>query len=197
MWSCGMCPRLTRRGSRSEMLTRRHAMRTGGAFLAGLASPRLARATPRDAVEIQMRGTADGSEVWFDPIGVLVRPGQTVRWINVDAGNSHTATAYHPSNSGHALRIPDEAAPWDSGYLLPEEVFSVALAREGVYDYFCVPHEMAGMVGRIVVGQPGGAGAHIPEQHPPGANEPPLPEAAERAFPPVEEIIRAGVVRRS
>ena len=29
------------------------------------------------------------------------------------------------------------------------------LTVEGVYDYFCAPHEMAGMVGRIIVGRPG------------------------------------------
>lgn len=179
------------------MLTRRHVLQTGGAFLAGLASTRLARATPADVVEIQMRGNADGSEVWFDPIGVLIRPGQTVRWINVDAGNSHTATAYHPSNSGHALRLPEEAEPWDSDYLLPDETFSVTLTREGVYDYFCIPHEMAGMVGRIVVAQPGGAGAQKPDPQAPGAGEPRLPEAAERGFPSVGEIIRAGVVHRT
>ena len=197
MWSCGTCPSLKKRGSQSEMLTRRHLVQTGGVFLAGLASTRLARATPEDVVEIQMRGNADGSEVWFDPIGVLVRPGQTVRWINVDAGNSHTATAYHPSNSGHALRIPEEADPWNSDYLLPEEAFSITLTREGVYDYFCVPHEMAGMVGRIVVAQPSEAGAQKTDPQAPGAGEPPLPEAAQHAFPSVEEIMRAGLVRRT
>ena len=28
----------------------------------------------------------------------------------------------------------------------------------GVYDYFCIPHEEAGMVGRIIVGSPTSAG---------------------------------------
>lgn len=32
-----------------------------------------------------------------------------------------------------------------------ERVFAVP----GVYDYFCKPHELAGMAGRIVVGEPG------------------------------------------
>ena len=31
--------------------------------------------------------------------------------------------------------------------------FDVTLTAPGVYDYFCTPHEAAGMVGRIVVGK--------------------------------------------
>ena len=51
----------------------------------------------------------------FNPIGLRVAPGTTVRWV-VEA-NVHTATAYHPANGGHPLRIPERAEPWDSGYL--------------------------------------------------------------------------------
>ena len=46
-----------------------------------------------------MQGRGDGSHVWFDPIGLLVRPGQTVRWTNREAGNVAHATAYHPATS--------------------------------------------------------------------------------------------------
>jgi len=53
-----------------------------------------------------MQGNPDGSKVWFDPIGVLVQPGQTIRWTNRDPGNAHTTTAYHPKNFEHAHRIP-------------------------------------------------------------------------------------------
>ena len=73
------------------MIYRRHILRIGGGFLAGLASPRLPLAA--EAVEIRMQGNADGSQVWFDPIGLRIQPGQTIRWINLDPGNSHTATA--------------------------------------------------------------------------------------------------------
>src|SRR5574341_2040241 len=74
-------------------------------------------------------------------------------------GNPHTTTAYHPRNANHSLRIPQAATPWDSGFLLnPGDRFEVTLTVEGVYDYFCLPHEAGGMVGRIVVGVPGGPG---------------------------------------
>ncbi len=164
------------------MLARRTLLRAGG-WAAGLALVGLPVAAA-PVVEIRMRGNADGSKVWFDPIGVLVEPGQTLRWINEDPGNSHTSTAYHPANTGHPLRIPQGAEPWNSDYLVPKESFELRLTVPGVYDYFCVPHEEAGMVGRIVVGRPQGSVSNAT-----------LPEPARRLVPAPEEIIRRKTVR--
>src|SRR3954469_18234598 len=177
------------------MLTRRHVLLTGGSFLlAGSLPLRLEAAA--ETVEIRMQGNADGSKVWFDPIGVLVQPGQTIRWTNRDPGNAHTTTTYHPANSGHVHRIPEGAEPWNSDYLLPNETFALTLTVEGVYDYFCIPHEMAGMVGRIVVGHPVGAGAKPFEGTTLEAGVQAVPEAARRAFPTVQDIVRRGVVHQ-
>jgi plastocyanin len=134
-----------------------------------------------------MSGTARGEHVWFRPQGLAVAPGTTLRFLNRDAGNSHTATAYHPDIYGRPRRIPEGAEPWDSGFLLPDEDFEVTLEQPGVYDFYCLPHEMAGMVGRIVVGQPGDLGFEGASQE---AGD--LPEAALTAFPSVEEILAAG-----
>ncbi|WP_262030100.1 plastocyanin/azurin family copper-binding protein [Microvirga sp. Mcv34] len=140
-----------------------------------------------------MQGNADGSQVWFNPIGLRIKPGQTIRWVNLDPGNSHTATAYHPKNFERPLRIPEGAEPWNSDYLLPNESFSVTLKDEGVYDFFCVPHEHAGMVGRIIVGEPDRSSIDSgPAQ---AAGGEPIPEIALRAFPSVAEIMRRGIVR--
>lgn len=159
------------------ILTRRRVVQGGGLMLAGLP---LAALAAGDAVEIVMFGDERGARVGFDPAGVLVRPGTTVTWRNADRGNAHTATAFHPGNAGHQRRIPVAARPWDSGYLLPDETFAVRLTVAGVYDYFCTPHEMAGMVGRIVVAQ--------------GNFAPPATAGMEEMFPPVEEIVRLGEV---
>jgi plastocyanin len=166
-------------------------MPTRRLVLAGAAAL-LVPAAPRAAeppVEIVMQGRGDGAHVWFDPMGVLVRPGQTVRWSNREKGNVHTATAYHPANFDRPLRIPEAALPWDSDYLMPGESFAVELTEPGVYDYYCVPHEHAGMVGRIVVGGP----AADDGQRPAGD----LPDVALRAFPPVQAILRQGRIGRS
>ena len=148
------------------------------------------------AVEIRMRSDEIGSEVWFDPIGVFVEPGQTVRWIVAEG--VHTTTAYHPENNNHSLRIPRDAALWDSGFLSPGDHFEVTFTVEGVYDYFCMPHELAGMVGRLIVGKPVGPGS-LPfdyYQGKPGtANWIPVPHEAQKAFPGVEQIMREKIVR--
>ncbi len=105
-------------------------------------------------VVITMKGTPRGERVWFEPKGVAIEPGTTVTFINRDPGNSHTVTAYHPEIFDRVRRIPKAAKPFDSGYLLPGQTFSLTLTVPGVYDYYCVPHEMAAMVGRIIVGSP-------------------------------------------
>jgi hypothetical protein len=80
------------------------------------------------------------------------------------------------------------------------EVQMRASAREGVYDYYCLPHEQAGMVGRIVVGQPSGPGA-LPFDYfkgrPGASNWKPVPDAARKTFPAVERIVQSQVVRRT
>lgn len=171
-------------------VNRRQALGMGGGLVAAFCLP-VAFAHAGAAVEIIMSGRSDGSRVWVDPVGLNIRPGQTVRWVNRDKGNAHTTTAYHPDNFGKPRRIPSAARPWDSDYLLPDESFSVTLTEPGVYDYFCVPHEHAGMVGRIVVGSPRPGDWRGKPQADAG-----MPEVALRAFPSVEEIMAKGIVRR-
>jgi plastocyanin len=181
------------------MLTRREFLTAGGLALAGLPGPSRP-AGARNVVEIRTRSDRLGADVWFDPIGIAVEPGQTVRWVMDSPGNPHTTMAYHPKYGGHSLRIPEEAEPWDSGFLINAgDRFEVTLAVEGVYDYFCLPHEHAGMVGRIVVGRPGGPGT-LPFEYFAGRPEArtwlPVPQAARAAFPRVEAIMADGIVKR-
>jgi len=104
--------------------------------------------------EVEMR--TDGSEYVFDPIGLHVEPGDTVRWVNVSG--AHSATAYaEGSGSATERRIPEGAEPWNSGVKAePGATFEYTFEQEGTYDYFCIPHKTLGMVGRIVCGEPGG-----------------------------------------
>lgn len=145
-------------------------------------------------VEIRMRSDALGAQVWFDPIGIQIASGTTVRWV-LEAG-AHSATAYHPANANHAPRIPPGALPWDSGVLTrPGQTFDLRLDAPGVYDYFCLPHELAGMVGRILVVAGGGEESDLREPAAASERFRPVPAVALAAFPAIEEIRRAGVVR--
>ncbi|HMA21585.1 MAG TPA: plastocyanin/azurin family copper-binding protein [Gemmatimonadaceae bacterium] len=179
--------------------SRREFLKASGLAVAGLGIAPLFGAqllsSPNSEL-IEMRSDALGSRVWFDPIGLYVEPGTTVRWITRE--NVHTTTAYHPNNDHHSLRIPDGAAPWDSGFLVkPGATFDVTLRVPGVYDYYCLPHEAAGMVGRIVVGRSIGAGAKpfdywVSKRGTDGWLR--VPDAARAAFPSVERILAERVV---
>jgi plastocyanin len=125
---------------------------------------------------------AEGGQFVFDPAGLRVQPGDTVRWFNL--GDNHSTTAYHPGN-GKELRIPEGAEPWDSGVLgigdagfTLEYTFNV----EGTYDYYCTPHEFLGMVGRIVNGRPGGPA----EEKPLSVG---LPDAAQQEMPSTRAVM--------
>jgi len=162
---------------------RRLILAAGGGLLLGATLARRAGAAAGD-IEIEMSGTANGSQVWFRPRGLLVQPGQTVRWVNRDGGNSHTATAYDPGAYGKPRRIPPGARPFNSDFLLPKESFAYTFEVPGVYDYYCLPHEHAGMVGRIVVGRAD------PSVRPYADTDGQLPAAALAQFPGVAEILK-------
>ena len=158
------------------------------------------------AAEVRMRTASGGADVWFEPVGLRVEPGETVRWV-VDRG-VHTSTAYHPENGEFPLRMPGAAAAWDSGYLTGAgEAYEHTFRREGVYDYLCRPHEAAGMVGRIVVARedrtshlelPGWNGGARERELAPrggdGSDAPDLPAAARNAFPSVSRVLEEGHV---
>lgn len=155
--------------------------------LAGAAALLALPARAAGPVELVMQGDADGAHVWFDPGGLLVPPGTVLRWTNRDPGNVHTTTAYDPANLDRPRRIPATASPWNSDYLMPGEAFEVMLSVPGVYDFCCIPHEHAGMVGRIVVGGVPAGWTGWPDGD--------LPAAALAAFPDAALIVAEGTVR--
>lgn len=121
-------------------------------------------------------------DFFFDPPGLVLRRGQRVSWVLIEdvLGDGHTATAYHPAFD-KVLRIPEEAPPWSSGFLFePGEHWSREFVTAGVHDYFCVPHEEMGMVGRLLVEEATGPGAQPPERG--------LSPAGRAAIPALEEL---------
>ncbi|HET9332054.1 MAG TPA: plastocyanin/azurin family copper-binding protein [Gemmatimonadota bacterium] len=185
------------------MPNRRQFLQAGGLALAGLALPTslfdLDRANAggqpgrsSGTVTIRMRSDDRGARVWFDPVGVRVPPGATIRWL-LDA-NVHSATAYHPAN-GYAPRIPPDAPPWDSGLMtVPGQAFAVQLDVPGMYDYFCAPHELAGMAGRIVVAARGTRASEVVVPGPPPEGLRAASAASLAVLPDIARILREGAV---
>lgn len=104
-----------------------------------------APAAPSASVVIRM---TDGLQ--FRPARVTVKRGTRVTWRNVGTV-AHTITTVRSKAAikSHA-RVPATARAWDSGFVAGES-YSRVLRVPGVYRYFCIPHEGAGMTGTIVV----------------------------------------------
>lgn len=102
-------------------------------------------ATPDTAV-IKVLGTAEDAR--FEPAELQIQAGNIIRFEVIEG--LHTVTAYHPDNR-RPLRIPADAEPFDSGPLQAGSTWYLQLNKEGTYNYFCLPHERFGHVGRITV----------------------------------------------
>lgn len=109
---------------------------------------------PAESNTIMM--VTEGGSYYFDPVGLFVETGETVTF-EIKSG-SHSATAYKKGTSSSSVtRIPDEADAFNSEVLSePGATYEHTFETTGTYDYFCIPHKSLGMVGRIVVGEPGG-----------------------------------------
>lgn len=118
---------------------------------------------PTPTAEVAVN-TTDNGETHFGPHVARVESGGTVTWV-LESG-SHTATAYHPDNDQPQL-MPDGAASWDTGMLTEEgETFEHTFETDGVYHYYCEPHEESGMVASIIVGEPDAHGQPALEEPP-------------------------------
>ena len=100
-------------------------------------------------------------ELTFEPEAIEVSVGTEVTWKNVGSVG-HTVTAYED-------KIPDGAAYFASGGFdsqqaakdgysdgtegnIPKgESYSHTFETKGTYEYYCIPHEMNGMVGTVEV----------------------------------------------
>jgi plastocyanin len=95
----------------------------------------------------------------YEPKNIEVEAGTTVTFENVGAVG-HSVTAYED-------KIPDGADYWASGGFDSEQAAKDAYPSEGnveggesweytfettgVHEYYCIPHEMSGMKGKIKV----------------------------------------------
>lgn len=127
------------------------------------------QATGEERIEVDRKGSTfprsavveTTNRLRFLPDTVRIRTGETVRWRN-SSDLVHTVTA----DSGRALRpvsvhLPASAKPFHSGDLRPGEEFQHTFRVPGTYRYFCVPHELAGMVGVVIVSEPGKRGGGV------------------------------------
>lgn len=87
----------------------------------------------------------------FIPDTLHVSVGDRVTWKNTSM-LVHTVTADSAQSTVEgSVRLPEGAESFDSGSIDPGDEFSRKLHVPGIYTYFCIPHEGAGMWGTIIV----------------------------------------------
>lgn len=123
-------------------------------------------------LQIKPRENAPLPEFYFEPTGLTIDVGDTVQF-NL-ATPHHNVNAYHPA-FGYTQRVPDGVAPFSSPILAAGDYWLYTFESEGVHDIVCAPHEVFGMVGRIVVGSASGPGAN-PVGEAPGGEQARPPE---------------------
>ncbi len=116
---------------------------TGSGPARGAAS---ATAASDAAAEVTM-----SNKLRFSPGAVHIKVGQTVRWTN-KSDLVHTVTLDPKLAQKKAdAALPDGAEPFNSGDLKPGQSFAHTFTVPGEYRYFCIPHELAGMVAGVIV----------------------------------------------
>ncbi|MFB6254752.1 MAG: plastocyanin/azurin family copper-binding protein [Halobacteriaceae archaeon] len=112
-------------------------------------------ATTQGEYDVGMGGT------YFTPQKLTVTPDTTVVWKNTNS-RSHTVTAvesgipegadYFASGGFESEEKAVDAYMQElKGRIITGETYSHTFSIPGTYNYYCIPHRAAGMVGQIVV----------------------------------------------
>jgi plastocyanin len=117
----------------------------------------------------------------YQPDSIVITAGQTVEWHN-NGQVSHSVVddAKRAAKPDDAL-IPRDVSTFSSGNIMPGHVYKHTFKVPGRYRYFCMSHELDGMVGEVIVrpASPGGeppivqANSQAPKNLTSGENRPP------------------------
>jgi len=136
-------------------MRRRRVLATlGSAFAAGSAGCAAIGTTGGVEGDVGMTAVA------FEPATITVDVGDEVVWYN-NSARAHSITAYEDgipegatyfATGGYDSETTAREA-WDgmSGSITTGEKYRHTFEVAGTYNYFCIPHERAGMVGQVVV----------------------------------------------
>jgi halocyanin-like protein len=97
--------------------------------------------TGNSEVTISVGAEGNGGGFAFDPPAVHVDAGTTVVWEWTGQGGGHNV-------------VSDGDGPLDSGSPVAAEgtTYEYTFEEDGIYNYYCSPHEGLGMKGSVVVG---------------------------------------------
>jgi plastocyanin len=91
-------------------------------------------------------GTVELPTPTFVPDSVRIASGDTLRWYQIDG--DHSAT------SGTGLADPNQGMMYNGPINVITPTFDFQFITPGSYSNFCIPHELFGMTGKVVVTPP-------------------------------------------
>ena len=121
-------------------VTRRDGLKLIGATALATTPLSAMAAAHGDNVVKMLNKNDDGERQVFDPPVLMIGEGEAVFFEATDRG--------HNSEANKNI-LPEGAEAWSGK--INEEV-TVTFTVPGVYGYYCTPHQSAGMVGLILVG---------------------------------------------
>eukprot|EP00897_Mesotaenium_endlicherianum_P004146 jgi/Mesen1/375/ME000010S_10831 len=112
------------------------------ALVAGGAS--LLLAASANAATVKMGG--DDGSLAFVPASVSISAGESVNWVN-NAGFPHNIV-FDEDAVPEGVKV--DAISHEDYFNAPGEGYSVKLTVPGTYEYYCEPHQGAGMAAKIM-----------------------------------------------
>ncbi|KAB1189241.1 hypothetical protein GJR98_08535 [Haloferax sp. MBLA0077] len=91
---------------------------------------------------------AESTAFHYEPTGLTVEPGDVV--IYSAETPDHGVSAYHERH-GRQNRVPEGVGPISSPLVPVGGYWLYKFETPGVYDFYCPPHQIFGMVSRVVV----------------------------------------------
>lgn len=101
--------------------------------------PLPAMAAETHEVKMLNQSPNSGDLMWFEPRVLVVKPGDTVKFVPEDKGHNSASIK---------KALPEGVKAWNGG--ISKEV-SITVDKAGYYGFQCSPHLVMGMIGLIVV----------------------------------------------
>jgi plastocyanin len=86
----------------------------------------------------------------FNPRNVTIPAGETIKWSWEDG--------IHTTTNGTGSGDPQSGTLWNEPITASNQTFSYTFTEQGVFPYYCIPHEFFDMKGTITVEAPVGIG---------------------------------------
>ena len=113
-------------------------------------SPPDAPAVPGPTAIVKMSDDAP----MYQPDSIVIRVGQTVEWVNTGEVSHSVVDDPTRANKLDDVALPADVHTFSSGNVMPGGKFRHTFDLPGTYRYFCMSHEMDGMIGEVIVQPP-------------------------------------------